>query len=292
MRIGFFALALLAGCSNYQDVPQAHKGRVLDRESSICFGGAGLSGPVLGTGSYSVGFAGCDDELRLVDCSTTTKKEVMPSLTKDNVNYSLDVYVRYHADCSDDNVVRILDTMSPDQGNIVSSELLYATYVRPLLGESVREVMSPFAANDVNDKREEIIQGIKENFSARIAALPVKLIVIEETNLSNMDPPEEMDQANLERAKQAVLTQTAIAAQERVTAELTTSEMREKLSRQEGKTEAAKIEEIGAALERNPAYIEYLNTLNLPGIYEKAGATGNLVIAAPSPSIMVGPKAK
>lgn len=276
----------LFGCE-YSDVAQAHKGRLLDKADAICTGGAGLSGPVLGTGSY---FTGWCDELRVVDCSTSTQKEEMTSLTKDGVQFGVDIYVRFHADCSDGNVEAILSNMSPDKADTVSSELMYATYVRPVLGESVREVISPYVANDVNDQREVILASIRENFQGRMKGQTPAFVVIDEISLSNMDFPEEMDHANIERATQAVMKDKAIAERERVTAELETAKMREDLARQEGKTEGAKIEEIGAALQRNPMYLQYMVSLQLPEIYAKAGAAGNMVITAPSPSVVVSSK--
>ena len=50
----------------------------------------------------------------------------------------------------------------------------------------------------------------------------------------------------------------------------------------EAVAQAARIDAIGQALARNPEYLQY-------GIYEQAGANGNMVIAAPDPTILISP---
>lgn len=273
---------LLIGC--YDDIPAAHKGRMFDKASLWCpIGGEGLTGDVQPAGSY---FTGWCDELRTVNCSTVIDKETMASLTKDGVQFNLDVYVRYSANCANDGSVKsILDNVSPAQGDVVGAEQLFQTFVRPALGEAVRETVSPYVANDINAEREAILLKVRESFLARVNAQQPQLVVVQEVNLSNLDFPDAMDVANTDRATQAILKDKAIAERERVTAEIETAKMKEELARTEGRVEAAKIQEIGAALARNPGYLQFMLQTQMPGIYEKAGAQGNLVIAAPNVTI-------
>lgn len=277
------ALTILVGCMNYTDVPQAHKGRYFDRSSNICPGGQGLTGPILGPGSYNVGW--CDD-VRLIDCSIVATKEPMTALTKDGVQFGLDIYVTYGANCTDATAMEALfANLAPANGMTVTSEQLWITFLRPPLGEAVRETLSPYHANDINDQREKILSKIRESFLGRVASMNPPYVVVSEINLSNMDFPEEMDHANTERATQAVLKDKAIAERERVEAEIETARLRQQLAEEEGKVEAARIDQIGAALTRNPKYLQYQLQQQMPEIYGKAAASGNLVIAAPSPLI-------
>src|SRR5262249_1827966 len=38
------------------------------------------------------------------------------------------------------------------------------SFVQPAVGEAVREVVSPFRANDLNDRREELLSNIRKRF--------------------------------------------------------------------------------------------------------------------------------
>lgn len=287
-------LAASTACST-DDVPSAHRGRMFDRTGALALyaGGDGFNGPILEPGTY---FTGLYDQVRTVECSTQTEREQLTSLTRDGVQFGVDIYVRYGANCTDDVVTEILKTVPADKPDdtpsFVSAKKLYGTFVRPALGESIREAFSPHIANDVNEKREAILADIKSRFVELMKPQEGKpaLITIYELNLSNMDYPDELDHANSARAVQAVLKDKAIAEREKVTAETETAEMKKLLAQKEGAAEAAKIDEIGAALRRNPEYLTFDMQQKMPEIYKDAGDKGNMIIAAPSPNIFVTPK--
>lgn len=282
------ALVVALGCSS-QDVPQAHRGQLFDRTGGLAMwaGGAGLSGPILGPGTY---WTGLYDEIRMVNCAISTVKEPMTALTKDNVQFHMDIYVRYSADCSDEAVTKLLKIATVDNTLTVPPQFLYETYLRPSLGEAVRETVSPLRANDINDQREGILASIRKSFLTMMTAKEPKVLVIHEVNLSNMMPPEALMNANVERATQAVLKDKAIAERERVTAETETMEMRKKLAATEGAVQAAKIDQIGAALKRNPEYLQFDLQTKMPDIYKEAGEKGNLILAGPNPQVLIAPK--
>lgn len=279
--LAFVSVALI-GC-NSQDIPQAHKGRMFDKTGALALwsGGKGFEGPVLGPGTY---FTGVYPEVRMVDCGQRTIKEPLTALTKDGVQFSLDIYVRFSANCDDEKAVnRLLEKLSPanlaspppadprapqadtkhdvDADPIeqypnltITSKQIYATYIRPALGEAVRESVSPYIANDVNGKREEIFDKIKKAFEENIGKTD-KVVAVYGLNLSNLDFPEAMDKANAERAAQAILKDKAIAEREKVTAEIETSQMRKKLAEAEAQQDVARIDAVGAAYHRNPEYV-------------------------------------
>jgi hypothetical protein len=85
-----------------------------------------------------------------------------------------------------------------------------------------------------------------------------------------------------------VLKDKAIAERDRVGAEIETAKLRQQLAEEEGKVEAARIEQIGGALARNPQYLQYHLQSKMPEIYSTAAAAGNLVIAAPTPMLNLG----
>ena len=279
---------LLAGCAS-MDIPQAHKGRMFARTGFFAFyaGGKGFTGPVLTPGTY---FTGTYDEIKLVDCSMITKREPLTALTKDGVQFGLDIYLRFSADCSDVAVESLLNRVLPNAEGVITNHALYEIYVRPAVGEAVRQVVSPYRANDINDKREEVLTGIRKRFMELMKSDEKRLVVVYEVNLTNLDFPDAMDAANVERAVQGVLKDKAIAERERVSAEIETMTMRRGLAEKEGEMVAIKIEKIGEILRKYPEYLQYDLQMKMPEIYRVAGAQGNMVITAPNPSVAVHPR--
>ena len=275
---------LLSGCAT-EDIPQAFRGRMFGRTGPLAFYGGriGFYGAVLGPGTY---YTGTYDEIHRVDCSMVTMREPLTALTKDGVQFGLNIYVRFSADCSDPGVQQLLSSLAPDEHHTVTSVRIYQTYVQPAVGEAVREVVSPYRANDINDKREEILALIRKRFIEIIAHREKNLALVYEVNLSNLDFPDEMDSANTDRAVQAILKDKAIAERERVSAEIQTMSLRRDLAEKEGEAQAARIDRVGEALRRYPEYLQYDLQSKMPEIYKQAGASGNMVIAAPSPTIL------
>ena len=298
------AVALLSfGCS-VEDVGQAEKGRAFNRTGVLAFyaNSTGFVGPVVGPGTYYTGLYG---GVRTVYCGQVTHKENLGALTKDGVQFQLDVYVRTEANCSnDESVTKILTTLSPSpydpkqtlaqdgqaDGRMVTNQQLYETLVRPPLGESVRVVVSAYVANDVNNSREKIFQDVKKHFIAAMSRQQPELVRISEVTMNNMDFPDTLEKANVARAEQAILRDTAIAEREKVKAETETARAKQDLERTRAQNEAVRISEIGKSLRENPEYLQYQTLQLLPSIYEKAGVQGNLVITAPAPSVLVSPR--
>lgn len=282
------------GCGT-AEIPQAHKGRVFEKTGALAFyaGGNGFAGPILGPGTV---YTGVYNEVRDVECAEKAEKEQLTALTKDGVQFMLDIYTRYTVNCDDEKAVQaVLNKFTPgftdkaEWRNTIYAIQLYNTMLRPALGEAVRESVSPYIANDINSKREELFDKIKANFAKNIDDSRGKdqpsLVTIKGLNLSNLDFPEALDQANTERAVQAVLKDKAIAEQDKVKAEIDTAKMKKQMAEAEGDNAAVKIDKIGSALKRNPEFLEYNLQSMMPEIYAKAGEKGNMVIAAPTPGV-------
>lgn len=317
LAIAIAALAL-AGCSS-ENVPQAHKGRMFDKTGALAFyaGGRGFEGPVLNPGTY---YTGIYPEIRMVDCSRRTIKEPLNALAKDSIQFSLDIYVSYSANCDDDTAIKwLLSDLAPlgasaqaaeqeKEKNIpteekdpveqnpdltITSRQLYNTYIRPALGEAVRRTVAEYNANDINQKREEMFKKITDGFNADLAKGASKkdetdpkapknivLVTVYSINLSNFAFPKEMADANTDRATQAVLRDTAIAAREKVKAETETAQLKISQTETEAKAEAAKIDVIGAALHRNPEYY-------VRDVYYYAAEKGGSVMVPQNPNVIL-----
>lgn len=298
------ALALAAlsfiGCSS-QDVPQAHKGRMFDKTgfAALWIGGKGFEGPILGPGTY---YTGIYPEVRMVDCGERTIKESLTALTKDGVQFNLDIYVRFSANCGEEEALKhLLETLSPANSAAtdpkapkddnsdpiephpeltITSRQVYVTYLRPALGEAVRESVSPFIANEVNEKRDAIFADIKKKFDEQIGKMKVHFVTVYGLNLSNLGFPEQLVHANTDRATQAVLKDKAIAEQEKIKAEIETAKLQVTQKQVEAQAEAAKINTIGAALHANPEYY-------VRDVYYYAAEKGGSVMVPTNPNVIL-----
>ncbi len=301
-RIALALAALsLIGCGS-QDVPPAHKGRKFDKTGAAALwaGGAGFEGPILGPGTY---YTGIYPEIRMVECGQRTVKESLTALTKDGVQFSLDVYVSYSAACDEEKTVQtLLEKLSPegkqpapekgkedasqhasataDPTLTITADQVYRIFIRPAMGEAVRESVSPYIANDVNEKREEIFDKVKKSFEENLKKQQQKLVTIYTMNLSNLDFPDAMDAANAARAVQAIEKDKAIAARAKVEAEIETAKLEVTKREVEAQAEAKKIDVIGAALHRNPEYY-------IRDVYFYAADKGGSVMVPSNPNVIL-----
>lgn len=287
----------LVGCSS-QDVPPAHKGRMFDKTGGLALyaGGRGFEGPILNPGTYYVGLY---PEIRMIECGQKTVKEGLTALTKDGVQFSLDVYVSYGAACDEEKVVQtLLEKLSPEVMPVVgdkkeaeahsvadpkltiTADQIYRVYIRPAIGEAVRESVSPYIANDVNANREKMFEEVKKAFAENLKKQQPQLVTIYSLNLSNLDFPDAMDKANAERAAQAILKDKAIAEREKVQAEIETAKLDIVKKEVEAQAEAKKIDTIGAALHRNPEYY-------VRDVYYYAADKGGSVMVPQNPNVIL-----
>lgn len=290
------ALSLATGCGS-QDVPPGHKGQMFDKTGFVALysGGKGFEGPILGPGTY---YTGIYPEVRMVECVQKTVKESLTALTKDGVQFSLDVYVSYGANCDEEKaVVTLLNKLAPEgvqpvkEGEknpseaasstlTVTSDQIYRVFIRAAIGEAVRESVSPYIANDVNSKREEIFSKIKVSFEETLKKQEPRLVIIYGLNLSNLDFPDAMDTANSERAAQAILKDKAVAEREKVQAQIETAKLDIIKKEVEAQAEAKKIDTIGAALARNPEYY-------IRDVYYYAADKGGSVMLPGDPKVIL-----
>ena len=306
LKFAFMSVLAAAamGCSS-QEIPPAHKGRMFDKTGPLAFyaGGRGFEGAVLGPGTY---FTAIYPEVRMVECGQHTVKEHLTALTKDGVQFNLDIYVNYSAACDQNEVVTsLLEKLSPegtpppaptgdkkdsttqaqtastaDPKLPITADQIYRTFIRPAIGEAVRESVSPYVANDVNSKRDEIFAKIKEAFNSYLGKQKPLFVTVYSLNLSNLDFPEAMDKANAERAAQAILRDKAIAEQEKVKAEIERAKLEVIQAEQEALAKAKKIDIEGAALHRNPEYY-------VRDVYYYAAQQGSSVMLPGDPNAVI-----
>lgn len=270
------SITMSVGCGS-EEVPQASKARMFGKTGALAFygGTTGFYGKILGPGTV---YTGVYDTVKVLDCGIATKKETLSAQTKDQVHVEADVYLTYRANCDDDKVVeQTLGSMLPEKGDVISSEQLYSTYIRGPLGEAMRMSIPTVDAFDVNTKRQELHDLAESKFNMSLAAMKAPVVIVT-FKINNVTPPKELLDRNANLAAQQVMKNTSIAEMSRVEAETTTAKMRIKLKEAEGDTEAAKIAAIGAALQKYPEYMKYVQLGLLPGIYQNAGEKGNMIM--------------
>jgi regulator of protease activity HflC (stomatin/prohibitin superfamily) len=279
---------MTAGCDT-DDVPASHVGRKFARTgaAALYLGDTGFVGKILEPGTY---YTGLYDEIRLVECGQQTKKETMQALTKDGVQFNIDLYISYGIKCDDPKTVaKLFSTVGPaptQAGNpskYIMGSQMYDIFLKPSLSEAVRSAVSPYIANAINASREEIFKSIRDQFTLSLKTRGDEFVTVHQISMSNLDFPDAMDTANTDRAVQDVLKDKAVAERARVEAEIETTVMRKKLSASKGEAIAAEIDAVGAALSRHPEYTNYMLYQSLPDVYIKAAEKGNMVIAAPNP---------
>lgn len=282
VRALFVAVSLIffTGCYTH-DVPPAHKGRVFDKTGlfALYSGGNGFQGPILGPGTVQTGPY---PEVRMIECAQKTQKQPMLALTKDGVQFSLELFVTFNVNCDENAALEnLFAKISPDGNSLtITADQVYKSYIYPSLGESVRIAVSPYIANDVNEKRDEIFKKFNESFADTMAKHAPKVVIVTSLTLNNLDFPDAMDKANVERATQAILKDKAIAEREKIQEEIKTAKLEVESKTAKAKAEAAEIDIVGKALHENPEYFmrEY--------IYY-AAKDGNSVMVPQNPNLIM-----
>ncbi len=283
-NLTLLSVALLAlttmGCSTHE-IPPAHKGRLFDKTGFLAAysGGNGFEGPILGPGTVRTGPY---PEVRMIECAQKTQKQPMLALTKDGVQFSLELFVTFSANCDENAAIENLFAKISPEGNslTVTANQVYVSYVYPALGESVRIAVSPYIANEINEKRDEIFKRFSESFAETMKKQTPKVVNITSLTLNNLDFPDAMDKANVERATQAILKDKAIAEREKIQEEIKTSKLEVQSKTAKADAEAAEINIVGKALHDNPEYFmrEY--------IYY-AAKDGNAVMVPANPNVIM-----
>ncbi len=211
----------------------------------------------------------------------------MLALTRDGVQFSLELFVTFSVNC-DENVAieNLFSKLSPTPGvaekpNLtITADQVYSSYIYPSLGESVRIAVSPFIANEINEKRDEIFKEFNDSFTKTMAKQIPKVVVVTNLTLNNLDFPDAMDKANVERATQAILKDKAIAERQKIQEEIKTAQLEVESKTAKAKAEAAEINIVGKALHENPEYFmrEY--------IYY-AAKDGNSVMVPANPNVIM-----
>lgn len=164
MRAVFTTVALalvLTGCS-VEQVPPAHKGKVLTR--------AGYKPDLVPPSRVTLwGF----DKLVLVETGTATFKEPMTVLMSDRLELKFDVRGRVRLS-GDTNVVHsMFDDITPDETGLMSVKKVYATYGRMLVRNKARAVLSAYTIDDVHQSYKELSAKLYSDLKTAFKGTPL-----------------------------------------------------------------------------------------------------------------------
>lgn len=315
--LGLLLLVLtLVGC-NVQDIPPAHKAWVF--EESNWGSTDGFTGPILGPGSQALGM---NNSYRMLQCSESTVREEFKSPAKDGVEFGTDVYVRYAANCDEDDAVKwILRNVQPnpkqtaavsektdaknegaapsdprDADKTVTAFQLHATYLRPIMGETVRDAISAFASDEINAKRDEISKRLSEQFAEKVKktftdAKRPQIIQIYEVTLSKIDFPQKMDELNQQLANRKTEIRIEEENKRKVEAQIATEKMQKDLEKVKSEKSVQEIELVGKIIRDNPEYLDYMRIQQQPSLFEALGKGGGTFVIGGNnmPNLMFTP---
>lgn len=301
------AAALLGGC-NIVDIPPAHRAWTFEESA---FGTTrGFIGDILDPGSHSIGV---NNEAFMVQCSEGTAKEPFESPTKDGVVFGTDIYIRYAANCSDAETVKwILRNLQPnpslqgekgegqaaptDAAKTVTAFQLFQAYIRPTLGEAVRDSISGQSSDSINTKRPEIAAQIDRSFrqkmkkSAADSKRP-ELVTIGQVDLSNIHFPKAMQETIQRLANVKTEVELEKENARKVNEQIETEKKQKELALMKAQKAGSEISELGRVIRENPEYLTYLRITTAPATFEALGkGGGTLVFGDEQLQLMLGGK--
>ena len=191
----FLSLLLSTGCS--QAVPAGHIGRVK--------GVTGFAGETLAPGLHTCWGR---DSLHLIEVTDRQFEIPMKILCKDQLNFKFNIGVLVAIDKSKTDLLKdAFENVTPvDVGNrTITTEQLFNMYVKPVVDQEARKVVSRYETKEIASKREAVIKAVR---SAAQAAIAKSLLKVKRITVNNMDFPDVITNAQEARAKQriAVLT--------------------------------------------------------------------------------------
>ena len=279
LLLAVLALLSATGC-NYEDVPQAHRGRVFEK---AWFGESrGFIGDILAPGTHNIGLA---NELHLMQCGENTVRESFTAPSKNGVVFGADVYVRFQPNCEDGKSIKwVLDNVRPGSytsdapkqtpkeetdpqkevaqysDKTVTAAQLFSTYVRPALGMAVRDAISAYQSDEINLKRQEIATAIDTGLRDRLSqsAEKIEILKISQVDLSAIVFPEAMKGTMEQLANVKTEVELEKERTKKIEQQILAEQKNKELAKVKAQKSSTEIEEIGRAVRENPEYLTYV----------------------------------
>lgn len=209
MKFKLALLVLLALSACTEPVPAGHIG--------LTWEPSGFTGKLLPPGRHD-----CSGRCRmyLMEAQDSTFTVNMQVLCADRLNFSFDVEVLVSVNTENEQVV--IDgfkNLTPagkvpagyegaDIAGVISTEQLFNTYVRPVVNQESRKVVSKYETSEIVDKRPQIIE---EVVTAVQSAMNTSILRVKRVTVGNLDFPKIVTDAQEQKAQRKVEIETAQA---------------------------------------------------------------------------------
>lgn len=204
MKFHILLIAFLAtfasGCRACSEpVPAGHVGRTWEPGGFT----AGLLPP---------GYHDCWGRCQMYLMEVTDKDFSVPMkvLCADSLNFEFAVNVLVAVDTDKKDVMlEAFTNLKPDgNDNQFSVQQLFQTYVRPLVDQESRKVVSKYLTTEIVQKRTQVIEEVR---TAVVKATEGSILKVKRVSVGNLDFPDVVTQAQETKAKRQVEIETAKA---------------------------------------------------------------------------------
>jgi regulator of protease activity HflC (stomatin/prohibitin superfamily) len=193
-------MAALSGCNT--QVPTGHIGKVRTL--------TGFEGKPLGPGLHT-----CygRDKMHLLEVSDKQFDIPMAVLCKDQLNFKFNIGALVAVDkTKTEQINDAFENVTPAENNTITAQQLFDMYVRPVVDQEARKIVSRYKTTEIASKREEVIEGIR---AASVKAIGSSLMTVKRITVNNLDFPDVITAAQEARAKRQVEVETMKAETER-----------------------------------------------------------------------------
>jgi hypothetical protein len=192
--------AITTSCS-YDDIPTGHLARVRN--------GDGFANEINGPGRVHTWWF---QQLYTLETSDQRGEMRLSILCTDKLNFQFSIGLLYAVDQSKQEDVRgLFEEITPlGGGHNITAQQLFNMYIKDVVDQEARKVVSRYSTRAIVDKRTQIIQ---ELVVAITEALKDSVVKVKRVTVNNMDFPKVITDAQIQRAQREVQLDTEKAQQ-------------------------------------------------------------------------------
>jgi hypothetical protein len=274
LLLGILALSTVLASCDYEKVPPGYVGMEMSPD--------GLKKKILPPGKHNMSTIG-RSYLVLIENREANMKEKLSILCKDDLNFKLDVNVRVRPRIESANAMAELinkqgsKLRSSDGNKYLTFDVLYHTYLRPVIRSVTRSMVSKYSTTDIRANRDNIQRDIQKMVVEATKGTPVKISAVV---LSNFDYPKIITEAMEKKRTREISIQEEKAKQ---AIALLKADNRLKIAQKlkvvrvaEAEAESVYIQILGKAI--NNPYLKMRSIEAKIKLYQKVGAGDKVIV--------------
>jgi len=130
----------------------------------------------------------------------------MAVLCKDQLNFNFNIGVLVAVNREKTELIKeAFSNVIPTSGNTLTIQELFDMYVKPVVDQEARKVISRYETSEIASKREEVIGAVT---AAVEAAISSSLLKVKRITINNMDFPDAITKAQEARAERQIAIET------------------------------------------------------------------------------------